>query len=395
METMESPTNVDQQETRERIRVLIVSSTLHVGGAEQVASLLARHVDRRRFEVTACYLKENGVVGHAMQQAGVELIPITRHAPGKVDYFTSFRLLREIARRRPHIVHSHDVHALLDCTVSRLLRPSLRHVHTFHFGNYPHKSVTSHRIERLTWRMPDALVAVGHRQAAAIARTYGIDPGRFRVIWNGVSTPQAEITADLARICSNAVRPIVMSISTLIEQKGLPVLLDAFALLRNSGRAFTLLIVGDGSLRSQLERQIVELGLASNVCLLGWIPDASRCALPACDIFVQSSLWEAMSVVVLEAMATARPIVLTQVGENPNTLRDGVNALLVPPGDSRQLADALARLIDDPAFAQRLGAGARARYEESFTEQHMVRQYEDLYHELVRRPNTASARPAR
>jgi glycosyltransferase involved in cell wall biosynthesis len=93
-----------------------------------------------------------------------------------------------------------------------------------------------------------------------------------------------------------------------------------------------------------------------------------------------------MSVVVLEAMAAAKPMVVTTVGENPHVVQPEQSGLTVPPGNPEALAQALRRLLRDPGFCDRLSRGARARYEESFTTQHMVRAHEALYRELVEGP---------
>jgi glycosyltransferase involved in cell wall biosynthesis len=377
------------------MRLMIVCSTLHVGGAEYVAALLAKALDRRRFDVTVCCLKENGVVGEEIERAGVPLVTLPRKSTTRVDYFTAFKLLRELRARGVQIVHTHDVHGLWDGALCRLVSPGLRHVHTFHYGNYPRPPSTSRSIERLMWRAPDALVAVGHRQAAGISAAYGIDASRLKVIRNGVDRARADIATEVRQAVANESRPVIGSVSTLIPQKGLPCLLEAAASLRNSGHEFLLLLIGEGNLRPQLEQQIASLGLHDNVRMLGWVTEASRRALPACDVFVQSSLWEAMSVVVLEAMALGKPMVVTRVGENEHTVEDGRTGLLVPPGDATALASALGRLLDDRQLRSRLGDAARRRYDELFTAERMAEEYASLYAALVATSHAERARPAK
>ncbi|WP_129777689.1 glycosyltransferase family 4 protein [Peristeroidobacter soli] len=372
-----------------RLRVLMVNSTLHIGGAEQVAANLTKHMDRRQFDVTACFLKENGIVGKQMLDAGVDLIPIPGYR-GKKDYFTALKLRRLVKQRGIQLLHSHDIHGLMDAAFCRLTVPGLRHVHTFHFGNYPHISPRYARIERLLWRVPDALIAVGHEQAATIRKLHDIPAGRMQVIWNGTDVPSPDLAPEVVAQLPRDGTPVIGSISTLIPQKGLPDLLQAAALLRQQNKRFLMILAGEGKLRRELEAQALSLGLQDHVRFLGWVSAASRRALPACDIFVQSSHWEAMSVVVLEAMAGAKPMVITSVGENARVVINEQSGLVVPARAPQALADGLGRLLDDVELRHRLGAAAQQRFIELFTVQQMVHNYEHLYAQLIRGADTVT-----
>lgn len=364
-------------------RILMLNSTLHVGGAEQVAANIAECIDPERFELTVCYLKENGAVGEAMVREGVKLVALPGFVSGKLDYLSSLKLRKLIRQGGYELVHTHDLHGFMDACICRLITPGLKHVHTFHFGNYPNREPRYKRIESLLWRVPDALVAVGHEQKKAIQSTYGMPEHRLRVLWNGVEPHRLPIDERVAALLANETRVVIGSISTMIEQKGIPHLLDALAQLKQRRDDFVVLVIGDGPLRESFTRRCAELGLAENVHFMGWVPEAAARALPKFDIFVQSSLWEAMSMVVLEAMAAARPMVVTEVGENSHVVEPDKSGMLVPPADPAALAVALERLIDDEALRLRLGAAARARYESQFTVAHMVRRYEQLYDELL------------
>jgi glycosyltransferase involved in cell wall biosynthesis len=370
---------------RARTRLLMVNSTLHIGGAEQVAATLSGLIDRAGFDVGACYLKEPGLVADQMLRAGVKLVPVPGLVPGRRDYFTSMKLRRLIREQRAQVIHTHDIHGLIDGAICRLTMPSLRHVHTFHFGNYPHRKGQHKHIEGALWRVPDALIAVGQVQAASIRAFYGIPENRLRVLWNGVEDPiVSREPGEFANLKVPGI-PLLASISTLIPQKGLEHLLDAAAMLKQSGEKFHLVLAGHGALKEVLQQRARALGLDEHVKFLGWVSEASRKLMPVCDIFVQSSLWEAMSVVVLEAMAAGKPMTVTTVGENPHVVLNEETGLTVPPGDARALADSLRRLLRDERLRDSLGRAARRRYEEHFTNAHMVRAHESLYTELVNR----------
>lgn len=365
---------------------MIINSTLHIGGAEQVAASLARHVRRDQFDVRACYLKEPGLIADQMASAGVDLVPLPGLKEGSRDYWSPFKLRRLIGSGRNTVIHSHDLHGLIAGSVCRMTLRGLKHVHTFHAGHYPRIDARHRIIEAVHWRVPDVLVAVGRSQARLISKFHGIPADRIRIIWNGVEDPLSQPPAAPLEFDIPADTPIIASISTLIPQKGLSHLLEAAALLRQSGERFLLLIAGDGRLRGELIAQSQRLDLSGYVRFLGWVPQASATLLPKCDIFVQSSLWEAMSVVVLEAMAHGKAIVATEVGENPDVIQHERSGMLVPPGSPDLLAGALRQMLNDAVFRARLGHAARQCYEQQFTVTRMAGSYEAVYREVLGAP---------
>jgi glycosyltransferase involved in cell wall biosynthesis len=370
----------------ESVNVLIVASHLWIGGAETVIRHLALGLDRRRFNVTVCTLKERGRIGDELARAGVDIITLPQPPAGKVDYFTFRKLRRVIRERKIDVVHTHTTHGLLDACLCKLLKPGLRVVHTFHFGNYPHTQPRLILIERIFSRVADRIFAVGRAQRSTLQRVFGFSDARIGTIWNGVTGPAGSGDAEF-RIKANAVdRPLVGTIATFIEQKGLFDLLDVARRIKDSGRDVAFAVVGEGHLRPQLEAKRRELGLDGDVYLPGWVTNAADLALPTFDVFFQPSLWEAMSVVILEAMAAAKPVVATRVGENPTVIEDGVDGVLVQSGDIEGMAAALCRVVDDRPFAARLGAAARQKVERQFSVEHMARAYEQVYLELAGAP---------
>jgi glycosyltransferase involved in cell wall biosynthesis len=150
-----------------------------------------------------------------------------------------------------------------------------------------------------------------------------------------------------------------------------------------AGRAphVKFLIVGGGPAEKALKSEAETLGIGSRVLFTGWRPDGRR-LLPALDIFVMSSLWEAMPMALLEAMAARRAIVVTDVSDNRSVVENGACAVLVPPGDAGAIADALQTLVNDREMAVAMGERAYRRFAEGFTTGRMVSEYEALYERL-------------
>lgn len=365
-------------------RILIVHSTLHIGGAEEVTANLCAQIDRSRFSVTVCHLRENGVVGDKIKQNGTHVVGLPSGTSGKTDYITWLKLRSIIKKLNIDIVHSQDVHALADCSICKLTMPRLKFVHTFHYGNYPKRDRSRQRLERLFWRVPDRLVAVSNRQKAGIQSLYGIPDERVVTLWNGVDVESGHsLPFDIVGHYRAQGRVLIGCINTLIEQKGMFDLIRVAKIMK--GRIpgkFAFIVAGGGHLMEALRHEIELNNLTDDVVMLGWVDQAAKVFLPHADIFFQPSLWEAMSIVLLEAMAMGKAIVATSVGETPLVLDNG-QGRVVGVGNIEDMAVALEELVLRPALREDLGARAKARYEEAFSASMMARRYESLYEDIL------------
>jgi len=368
---------------KDKWNIMLLNSALHIGGAEEVIAHLAANLDHGHFRVFVCYLKEGGLVAERMIRNDIHVVGVHSAETGSTNYLTSLQLRRLIRRLNIHLVHSHSLHAFIDGSICRLLTPSLRYIHTFHFGNYPKRRFRYRWIEKMLWRIPDQLVVVGQNQKTAIQKTYKIPEYRLSRIYNGVAKKTVQLSNEIRKLSITDDTLIFGCISTLTEQKGLFHLLEAVKILARKKKKFVLLLVGEGHLREPLQHRARLLRIESWVHFLGWVPEAAVSALPRFDVFVQSSLWEAMSMVVLEAMAYGKPLLATRVGENARIIDDGVNGILVPPGNSKALAEGMERLMEDANLRLRLGRAAQAIFEDEFTADRMTENYSNLYKKLL------------
>lgn len=363
--------------------ILIVIATLYIGGAENVIASLCRLLNRDIFNVYVCYLKARGDIGNNLHAEGFNVIGIPKSKILKNDYLSLLKLRKLIKQKKIDIIHSNCIHSLIDSSLCRLSLPKLRYIHTFHFGNYPHREPKYLFLEKIFRRVPDRLVAVGHEQEKTIKTTFNIPDCDINTIWNGVEEASAHIDQQLINQWGGNNKIIIGSISTLIEQKGITDLLDVVFSLRKNRNDFIFLIVGDGHLRKGLEEKCRRLDLQDTVFFTGWVNNASSSILPVLDIFIQSSLWEAMPMVVLEAMMAGKPIVATSVGENKHIIDHGENGFLVEPKDVGSMASMLDILIRNSELRAKLGAAARAKYEDFFTAKKMAECYEKLYLDVL------------
>lgn len=240
--------------------------------------------------------------------------------------------------------------------------------------------------KRLLARFP-RVIAVANHIKAELVRT-GSRPDRVTVINNGIDPqvfhrdPARQSTArqDLGYQPDDVV---IGAVGRLESEKRFDLLLEVFADLHREHPHTRLAIVGEGSLRGDLESAILRLGLGNAVRLLGHRTDIVALH-HTFDIFVQSSEREGTPNAVLEAMAMETPLVATDVGGTSELVNDGVHGLLVPRNVPAQLRTALERVLADSAGARTRAAAARRRVETDLSFERRVRRIEALYEELVR-----------
>ena len=372
-------------------RVLNVVPTLMCGGTENQFMALARTLDRTRFDVEFACLRRWGGFVEELEQRN---IPLTEYPVPTFRSVTALaqqaRLARHIVRRGVQIVHAYNFYGNVFATPpARLVAPvtiaSIR-------DRAPYLTAMQKRVQRYACQFADCILV----NADAVKDWLigeGYDASKISVIRNGVdlsrfdnAPPRAELRRELGLPDGT---PLVGVISRLTRLKGLEHFLEAAAMVRARVPNARFLIAGETSpmdreYLAELQQYAERCGVAESVIFTGLRRDVPA-VLSSLDVSVMPSLNEALSNVVLESMAAGAPTVATRVGGTPEAIADGVTGVLVPPADSRALADAIVHLLHDTRLATHLGAAARARIVDHFSVRRMVRSTEDLYVELLER----------
>jgi glycosyltransferase involved in cell wall biosynthesis len=294
------------------------------------------------------------------------------------------RLATTLRPLTPDIVQSHGARSNFYSRLAVAPLRRARHISTVHnsLRAYP-VSAPRRRLYRAMDRLTLPLTARVLCVAEALSGDYR---GRTTVIPNGVELREL----DAARGKGQAVRaelglggsPVVGFVGRLTPQKDPATFLRAVGAIRREWPAARGLVVGEGPLRADLERERDRLGLGERCALVGARSDVPA-VLDAIDVFVLSSVSEGFPFVVLEAMAMARPVVATAVDGVTEIVEDGVSGVLVAPGNPASIAAETLDLLRRPDRARALGAAARARVAERFSVEAMVQRTQRLYLEVA------------
>jgi glycosyltransferase involved in cell wall biosynthesis len=368
--------------------IMHLIGSLPANGAERVLLDLVRHLDRSRFRPLVCCLHAGGPLVPEFEAAGVRVVVL--HKRSRWDLSILEQVRRVIAEERPALVHTHLFTADAWGRAAALLAgvPAVCTAHSSDPWRGWHQRLADGILSRLT----DRVVAVSEDVARSRRSRERVPRAKLTTIRNGVDLarfdPRMGVGPTRAALRLPDGIPILGIVGRLHPAKGHPVLFEAVRRLLAQGREVALLVVGEGELREELEALARRLGLEGSVRFLGRRADIPA-LLNLLDVVVMPSRWEGLPIGLLEAMAAARPVVAAAVGGIPEVIDHGKTGILVPPEEPEPLCAAVARLLDAPAEARRLGEAARARALARYDVATMARSYEAVYEAVLaqRRPS--------
>jgi glycosyltransferase involved in cell wall biosynthesis len=372
----------NERETGGPAGVLMLAKGLGRGGTERLLCGSVRLLDPGAYRVEVAYLLPwKDALVPEVEAAGVPVHCLD--APHATSVAWLGRLRRLVRERDIALVHTHMP---APAVAARLALPGRRpaFVHTEH-NLWDRYRPATRWANRLTYGRNAAVIAVSD----AVARSVGGARPAPDVVVHGVDAPAGppgDPAEALARLGLAGAGPVVGTVGNFTAKKDHATLVRALARMSDDVR---LVLVGLGPLEDELRALVGREGLAARVTFAGSRDDVAA-LLPAFDVFALSSRYEGLPIALLEAMAAGRACVATSVGGVPEVVSDGVDGVLVAPGDPDALARALTALLDDPARRAGLGARAAARAED-FRLDAAVARIEAVYDRvLARRP---AARP--
>lgn len=375
----------------------------NVGGGEYSISYLIRNIRKDMFSPVVFYARENDVIGQ-LQNDGIPLVRIPlgdeitsvyRDAIRK-DPISLFRYARSlfagvskteilIREHRIDLLHPHDNLSKIigGFAARRVGVPVVCHCRDLLKGSLVEKLLIYHQLLFM-----DRIVAVSESNRA-LFRCFGKVSGKVVTIYNGIDLTKFNGSKDATLTKGQfGIKPddfVIGIIGVFDRIKGHAYLFHAMEMLVADGiKNIVCLVVGDGRDHEEIHQEVTKRGIADRLRFLGYrndVPDLLRLM----DIVVLPSLQESFPRVPLEAMAMKVPVVATTVGGIPEAVAEGETGVLVPPGDSVAIRDAIMHLYRNPDIRKKMGEAGRKRIEKEFSIGKNIKETENLYFDILKK----------
>lgn len=360
------------------------------GGMENGVVNLINHLPAGRFRHAIVSLTDHTDFRRRIQRDDVSFHDLDKRPGHDIGWYR--RLAAVLRALNPAIVHTRNLNALEAQFVAAWLGVSGR-VHGEHgrdVFDLAGRNWKYNLLRRAARPLVHRYIAVSRDLAGWLSDTVGVDPRRVTQIYNGVDSArfrprEGERPAIAPAGFLDGARLVIGSAGRMVAVKDYPTLVRAFIRLHGMApdpEGLRLVLIGDGPGRGAYEQMLEDAGLARQAWLAGNRDDVPE-SMRLMDIFVLPSLGEGISNTILEAMATALPVVASRVGGNPELVRAGVTGSLFEAGDAEALARLLLEYAQDDARRRREGAAARARVEQEFALTRMAAAYQAIYEGLL------------
>jgi glycosyltransferase involved in cell wall biosynthesis len=369
-----------------KLTILHTIETGGPGGAETVVVNLASRLDSR-FRSIALVPRE-GWLSRRLRECDVPTFIVSSKT--WLDFRTPAGMARLIRREKVDLIHSHlPGQNFYACMVGRLTGRKV--IATYHGAiELTQSSGLRGAIQLGTVKRLAGAVVVVCKLVGDMLGERGFAAEKLNLIYNGVDAERFRTCGEGGQLrrelgLHNGTK-VVGTVANVRQSKGHEFLIRAARKVANAGSDAHFVAVGDidATLGKPLFALVQELKLQDRFHFLGFRSNVPE-ILSELDVFVLPSISEGLPLVALEAMAAARPMVVTRSGGPQEVVEDGRTGLLVPPADADALADKVCELLNNPQRAAELARTAQAKVDEAFTLQKMIAHYQDLYKRVMGR----------
>lgn len=363
------------------IKVLHIIPALEViGGAEKLATEICINLDKKKFttSIVTFYSTNNNTFIEKLKKNNIKIISLDK----KIGFDLSiiFKLYKVFKEYKPDIINTH-LDILPYVILPAILRKIKVKVHTVH--SIASKEISSKFRKKIVGFAYKHLkyipIGICDHVKKSIQEEYNLKSYQVQCIYNGVDTDKF--------ICNKEYifdkKAVFINVGRMSKAKNQILLIEAFKLVSEQNKNIRLHIIGDGELRKTIEKKIKELDL-ENIVILKGIRNNIAKELNNASVFVLSSDYEGLPLSVLEAMSSGLPIISTNAGGVIDIVENNVNGIIVEKRDKQKLANAMIKISKDKNKMEEMGRNSYL-LSKKYTLRQMVKKYEDLYIDLLKK----------
>lgn len=358
-------------------KILHISRTMGQGGAEKVVYQICKDVNKNSKDLEMVVTSIGGVHEEELSKLGVkhyQIADIDCKNP-IVMLKIYFKLRKIIKSEKIDIVHSHHRMAAFYSRLLNIFHRNIKRVYTAH-------NVFTNKRSLLRFALKGSeIIAVGDGVKNNLVDFYGIKNEKVKIIYNSIDKLKKieKPKDDFLQDSDNKI--LVGTIGRLTEQKGIDVFISAMAELISENKKIYAVIIGDGELRQELEKLTEKLEIQENVKFLGYRKDVIE-LIGQMDFIVLASRWEGLPLTPIETFSVGKTIVATNIDGNNEIIRDKYNGLLCEKDNVNELKTKINNLILDKNMRQELEENAKKTFEEKFSYDAFIKNYQDIYSNL-------------
>ena len=370
-----------------RVRLLFILHSGEIGGGSRFLRTLCAFLYSQGADVHVI-ADRDGPLLDWLGRDGVSGIAMPLGSPRRFAQSLP-RLARAIRRLRPDVLHLHGQPAGCLGAAAGRLAGARRLVYSaqfpaFHADFDAWRTVRNRILESASTSLASRVVCLSQWDRGEFLRRNFVSPGRLVHIPNCVDSAffKALPTLSPARLGLPAGGPLIAFVGRLTDQKGVEDLIRASPVIRAAHAGARVIVAGDGPLRAQLEAMAGRIA-PETVVFMGGLLDPLP-AFQVADVVVVPSRFEPLGIVAAEALALGKPVVASRIGGLTDIVAHEDTGLLISPGQPRELADAVCRMLDQPEAAREMAARGRRAVQARFSEETVLPRYRDLYRQLVK-----------
>lgn len=363
---------------QKKIKVIHLVNDLVPAGKEIGILKLVKHLDNGVFDSSLVVFR--GIIALDVNDLSEYNFVCFNKRQGN-DIRLPFKLASFFRQHKPDIVHTHSWGTLVEGILGAKMGRVPVIIHGEH-GTFPQTPLHL-RIQRFFWNRADVVLSVSDKLKDILSNAVGFPSERIQVILNGVEAKKFFHSDELRkqfyeRFNFSEGDFIVGTVGRLNSVKNQQMIIRAVAELKNGGDPVHFVLIGIGEEKEALEEMARRLNVQENVHFLGYQKDVNL-LLNGMDVFTLTSFSEGCSNVIQEALFVGKPVIATNVGGNPELVKDGFNGYLVDSNDHKTLAQKILMLKRQPELLRKLGENALSLSHNDFSLKKMVDQYSELY----------------